>query len=167
MIKLIPMEESVYQQYLKTSTKEYGEEHVKAGNWHPSEAHARAEREFQDLLPKGLSTENNYIYTICDESTGTHVGMIWIAVSTNRAIPSAFIYDFRIDEEHRRKGYATEALVAIEDKILELGVHQIGLHVFGHNHAARALYEKVGYQITGLMMRKELKSKNPTDEFRD
>ncbi|HSO28244.1 MAG TPA: GNAT family N-acetyltransferase, partial [Anaerolineales bacterium] len=73
--------------------------------------------------------------------------------------PTAFIYDFVIDEAYRRRGYGRLALLALEDKAREMGIDQIALHVFGHNHAARALYESVGYQVTNLQMAKALGEK--------
>ena len=82
--------------------------------------------------------------------------MIWFAVDDKKTVPSSFIYDIRIQEEFRSRGYGTQALRALEEKVKELGVSKIGLHVFGHNHAARALYEKVGYEITGIQMTKKI-----------
>jgi RimJ/RimL family protein N-acetyltransferase len=37
-----------------------------------------------------------------------------------------------------------------------LNVDKIALHVFVHNRIARALYEKAGFEITGIYMTKEL-----------
>ena len=37
-----------------------------------------------------------------------------------------------------------------------MGIDTVGLHVFGYNHAARTLYEKMGYQVTGIGMTKTL-----------
>ena len=56
----------------------------------------------------------------------------------------------------RRRGYGEQAMAAIEDKVRELGLDTIDLHVFGFNTAARALYEKMGYSVTDVNMRKRL-----------
>ncbi len=104
MVKLKSMEEKEYQEYLPNAIEEYAQEHVKAGNWQPSEALAKSTQEFLQLLPKGVSSENQYLYSIYDENSGDRVGMIWFAVLTDRSVPMAFIYDFRIDEQHQRKG---------------------------------------------------------------
>ncbi len=61
-----------------------------------------------------------------------------------------------IYEDYRRRGYATQALRAIEEKARELGLNNIALHVFGHNDGARVLYEKVGYVVTDFIMAKDL-----------
>ncbi len=47
-----------------------------------------------------------------------------------------------------------QAFQALEIKVRELGLHTIALHVFGHNHAARAMYEKLGYITTNVQMLK-------------
>jgi len=156
MIQLIPMVEEDFQAYLEKAIIEYGEEQARAGNWHPSEAQERSEKEYQHYLPNGLATENNTLYTIFDETCSEKLGMIWMAVFVDRAVPMSFIFDFHIYEAHRRKGYATQALAAIEEKAAGLGAGSIGLHVFAHNRAARALYEKAGYQINSVNMIKKL-----------
>ena len=46
--------------------------------------------------------------------------------------------------------------VVLEDKVRELGLDSISLHVFGHNHAAIALYQAAGYETTDLHMVKKL-----------
>jgi len=107
------------------------------------------------LVPMSES-EHQHLFSIVDETTEEKVGMIWFAVPIGRPHPSAFVYDFSIVEEQRRKGYGEQALRAVEDKVRELGLDTISLHVFGHNHAARALYEKAGNAVTDLMMSKKL-----------
>ena len=69
----------------------------------------------------------------------------------------AFIYDFIIDESFRGKGYGKQALVALDEKLKSIEVQSVGLHVFGDNITAQELYKKMGYQITGIHMKKMLK----------
>jgi len=69
----------------------------------------------------------------------------------------AFIYDFIIDESSRGKGYGKQALVALDEKLKSIEVQSVGLHVFGDNITAQELYKKMGYQITGIHMKKRLK----------
>jgi RimJ/RimL family protein N-acetyltransferase len=156
MVRLIPMKTTEYQTYLAISIREYAEEKVQAGNWQPEEALERSTKEFQRLLPEGVATKDNYLYDIEDEALGAKVGMIWLARLMQGTKPVIFIYDFRIDEAHRRKGYGEQAMLAAEVQAKALGYDTIALHVFGHNHAARALYEKLGYEITNINMAKSL-----------
>ena len=160
MVTLQPMTPTEYEPWLEAEIKEYADEKVRAGNWSAAEAPERSAEEHRKLLPQGLVTPDNYLYTIRAElspGTGTTaVGMVWLAVPPWKP-PLAFVYDFRIDEPYRRRGFASQALAALEEKVRALGLDTIGLHVFGHNHAARALYEKAGYEVTNVNMAKKLK----------
>ncbi len=156
MVSLVSMTEADFQDYYNHALQDYAQEHVKAGNWHLAEALQRAEQELRQLLPNGLASENQHLFSIEDEKTGTKVGLIWFAVDTKRPMRSAFIYDFVIFSEYRRQGYGTEALMVLEEKVEALDIEAISLHVFGHNHAAQALYKKMGYEITGIHMAKKL-----------
>ncbi len=156
MVRLVPMNEIEYQAFLDISVREYADDKVKAGNWQPEEALEKSAQEFRRFLPDGVATKDNYLYRIEDETLATTVGTIWLARIMQGTHPIAFIYDFRIDEPFRRKGYGEQAMRAAEEQAKALGFDTIALHVFGHNHAARALYEKIGYEITNINMAKKL-----------
>ena len=158
MVQLIPMTENEFQPYYRRAVEDYARDHVEAGNWHPSEALRKAEKQFQQLLPDGVASKDQHLYSIVHDPTGMKVGMIWFAVryKSFASHPYAFVYDFLIDEEFRRKGYGKQAFVALEDKVKELGLDSISLHVFGHNQAAIALYQAAGYETTDLLMTKKL-----------
>ena len=159
MIQLNPLSEEDFQEHKALLIVEYAREHVAAGNWQLEEAEEKSAQEIQRLLPEGLATPGQHWLAIYDEELGRKVGLLWFAVKERRKPPTAFIYDFVIDEAYRRRGYGRLALLALEDKAREMGIDQIALHVFGHNHAARALYESVGYQVTNLQMAKALGEK--------
>lgn len=156
MIRLEPMNETEYQQYLSASVAEYAQEHVKAGRWNTEDALQKATQEYADILTDGLHTRSQYLFTIVDEQTGTNVGMLWFAVTERAGERVAFVYDVNIYEQFRRRGYGEQAFLAMETKARESGLKRIGLHVFGHNSAARAMYEKLGYVITNVNMSKSL-----------
>ncbi len=157
MIELQPMTKEEFEAYVVRSIAEYSAEGVRSGQWHPDEAHAKARQTFNQLLPDGLQSTDHYLFTLRDGETP--VGILWFGVrSRGRLEPSAFVYDIYINEEHRRRGFATQAMQALETKVQELGLHRIGLHVFGHNQGARELYEKLGYITTNIQMAKDLDS---------
>ena len=114
----------------------------------------KARESFERLLPQGLQSENHYLYSIYDGDEA--VGVIWMRAEIGRPIKSGFIYDLRVDEQFRGKGYGKQAMLLIEDKARELGLKSIGLHVFGYNTVARNLYEGIGYETTSLNMIKQL-----------
>jgi ribosomal protein S18 acetylase RimI-like enzyme len=65
-----------------------------------------------------------------------------------------------VHERFRRRGYASRILELVEDKARELGAGKVELHVFGHNLGARALYEKLGYTATSIVMAKPMNTED-------
>ena len=57
----------------------------------------------------------------------------------------AVIYDFKVEENERGKGYGTETLLLILKHILQSDVDKILLHVNGANTAAHAMYSHHGF----------------------
>jgi ribosomal protein S18 acetylase RimI-like enzyme len=149
-MQLIPMTETEYNAYVARLIPEYAAEHVAAGNWTAEEAETKARAQVDQILPNGVQTPGNYLYTVRAENDA--VGFLWLGTLGQRA----FIYDIEIYEPYRRRGYASQALLAAEDKARELGLKAIALHVFGYNTGARALYDKLGYRVTDLTMAKDL-----------
>lgn len=156
MVQLVPMTEFEYQSFLERDIPEYAQEHVQAGNWHPSEALQRSRSEHGRLLPDGLATKGHYLFSIVDLQSGDRVGMLWFAADDNRPQPVAFLYNFEIYTPFRSKGYGLQALAALEEKVKELGLVKISLHVFGHNQAAQALYARAGFHVSSVFMAKEV-----------
>ena len=158
MVQLVPMSQAEFEKYLESTVPDYAQEHVRTGNWSAEKALKLAEESFHALLPDGLTTPNHYLFTIENEALGTKVGMLWFAVEEREGGPRAFVYDVEIDQAYRRQGYGSQALEALEGKVRELGLTRIMLHVFGHNHAARAMYEKLEYETVNLILSKTLGS---------
>ncbi len=156
MVKLAAMTEQTFVDYLATAAQDYAAEKVRAGNWSAEEALVRAEQDLKKLLPGGVRSKDQYLFSILDDATSAPLGMIWFAVMRHGPRAQAFIYDFIIDEAHRRRGYGRQAMLAVEQEVKKLGLDTISLHVFGHNHAARALYEQLGYETTNINMSKKL-----------
>ncbi|EOR21072.1 GNAT family N-acetyltransferase [Niallia alba] len=151
MIKLVLMNSAEYQTYISSAIKTYAEEKVLSGNWKQEESIRKAEEEYIRLLPNGEKTERNFLYTV--RKNDEAVGVIWLAQKSEKL---GFIYDIYILEQYQGKGYAKEAMKEIESVGQKLGLKKIGLHVFGHNKVARGLYEKLGYEITNVLMEKEI-----------
>ena len=68
----------------------------------------------------------------------------------------AYVFDLVIKPAYRRQGHARRAFEALEHQVRALQLDGISLHVFGHNAAARALYESLGYAPTNIMMFKSI-----------
>jgi ribosomal protein S18 acetylase RimI-like enzyme len=82
--------------------------------------------------------------------------MIWFAVQEHAGRKIAYVYDVGIRPQYQRRGYATEAFAGLEGEVRARGLSGVGLHVFGHNPGARALYEKLGYETTNIHMFKKV-----------
>ena len=151
MLKLEPMSESEYAQFDATLWEDYAAE--RARNLRTTVAYEREKGQQQraELLPDGLHTANHYFWNMTDGDAGI-VGKLWVFVDTGRQ--RAYIYDIVVDAAHRRKGYARQALAALDEFVRPLGLKHIGLNVFGDNPGAKSLYEQMGYYTVATMMQK-------------
>ena len=156
MTALMPMRPEVFAAYLPQAVARYADDNVASGRWTADEALARSQADFDALLPQGLGTPDNHLYEIQAMPDGQTVGFIWFAVVDRQGRRSAFVYDVEIEAAFRRRGPARAAFRALEPIVRALGLSQIGLHVFGHNPGALALYGALGYGVTGLNMQKTL-----------
>ena len=148
------MNESEFLAFLAKDIQDYADEKVRAGNWPPDDALQRSREAHDKLLPKGLETPNHHLFTI--EFDAQPVGRVWLSSDPKAAGGAGFIYDLYVGEPFRRRGIARQALLLLEEEALRLGLKSLALHVFGHNAAARALYETLGYSVTNVNMAKPL-----------
>lgn len=124
----------------------------------PSEAaREKARQDMARFLPDGLATARHRIL-VAEESAGVVVGYAWLGLDEPRSgSPEiAWLYDLRVLEAYRRRGYARAILAAVEGLAKEAGASRIGLNVFGHNTPAIALYESRDYRVTAQQMAKDL-----------
>jgi ribosomal protein S18 acetylase RimI-like enzyme len=156
MTVLSPMRQQAYAAYLESSVAAYAEDNIAAGRWPRGGAVDRSRASYLELLPQGLATPDNYLYEIMADQGGPIVGVIWFAVETRHGVRTAFVYDLEIEAAHRRQGHARGAFLALEQLVAALGLSSIGLHVFARNHAAQALYSRLGYVVTGINMVKRI-----------
>ena len=120
----------------------YAADKVASGQWSEEESLRLSKKEYEELLPQGLTTPDNFLYTI-EDSDSNPVGVLWFAVKTRFNSRVAYVYDVEVWSHHRRKGHAYRAFCALEQEVKRLGLSGIALHVFGHNAEAQALYAKL------------------------
>lgn len=153
-VTLVEMDEASFREYQRHLARDYAADKVRAGAWPTDEAEDRAAKELEGLLPDGTLTRDNFLYSVKDESIPAEVGILWISSRDVGADRALWIYDIIVHDRFRRRGYASRILHLVEDKARELGASKVELHVFGHNQGARALYEKLGYDPTSIVMAK-------------
>jgi ribosomal protein S18 acetylase RimI-like enzyme len=143
------MQQEDFDRLIEDEIRGYAAEHVRNGNWPAEGSLERSRKEFETLLPDGVHTPGQYLWSLVDGDQ--KIGFLWIQVKGARA----FIYDFLLHEEFRGKGYGKQALTAMDEKLRSMNVEYVGLHVFGDNITAQELYRKMGFQIAGIHMHKK------------
>lgn len=151
-LDLAPMTSTEYRRWLEPTIAAYAADKIASGEWPPAGATARSRRVFDELLPHGVATPDQHLFSAYYE--GERVGALWLHISTGR--DDAFIYDIAIDEERRGHGLGRALLDAAEAWAAKRGLASVSLHVFGTNTVARRLYESAGYEVTDVSMRKVL-----------
>lgn len=155
-MNLALMTEATYATYIAEAIPGYARENITSGSWCEETALEQARKEFEHLLPQGLATPDNFLYEIHDQREQSNIGMLWFALREQGGEKLAFVLDVVINTEYQRKGYATRALRLLEEKVFELGCSRIAMHVFPHNTGAVALYQKLGYRPTNMIMFKNM-----------
>jgi len=149
------MTQAQFDAWMSRAIAEYAKDHVVDGRWSEEEAVEKSRAEHDQLLPQGLNTPDHHLWSIVSASDGKAVGILWVAIRQTPK-PNAFIYNIEIFPEFRRQGFAEAAMRMLESEARRMGAETVRLHVFGHNAAARPLYEKLGYIPTNIVMAKPL-----------
>lgn len=149
------MTKDEFNHWAPRSRKGYAEDKRRANGYTEAEANNIADADFLRLLPDGLATKDNYLFTMKNEA-GTSVGYLWFLVRGAENNRKAFIADIVVEEEHRGQGFGRQAMKLCEDEVRKLGLKEIGLHVFGFNKTAISLYRSLGYETTDLVMAKKI-----------
>jgi ribosomal protein S18 acetylase RimI-like enzyme len=150
------MNPDIFAEVVEASIAAYADDKVAAGHWPRAGALERSRNDFLSLLPQGLATPDHRWFEIRAGEDGPRVGHLWFAVQEQHGQCGAFVYGVEVQPAHRRQGHARRAFEALELLAAELGAARIGLHVFGFNAAAQALYRSLGYAVTSLNMSKPL-----------
>jgi len=156
MLKFQKMTNDEFEDYFDSTVNKYAQEKIKSGNWNKKTAIERAKSEVNKLLPDGVETENNYLYSIYNNNK--HLGYIWYKINNNEKGDIAFLYDIIIFKKYRKKGFGEKTMKLFERKVREAGCKKIQLHVFAHNKPAVSLYQKMNFKFTNYRMEKVLNS---------
>ena len=156
MVELVAMSDAHFRRYMETAVEDYAQAHIKCGDCDPSEARTLAKADYDALLPEGIASAGQFLFSVLASDGRAPVGMVWFALRERNGKKSAYIYDIQVDAAQRGKGYGAETLRKTEALAASMGAARIGLNVMGWNHTARNLYEKAGFTVTGMGMTKTL-----------
>ena len=156
-VRFVAFTEVDFHAWLIEAIPSFALTNVEDGRWTLAESIEKSKEAHAALLPQGLRTPGQFFVHLHDVATGEHVGTLWWAEAEKVGQPEAWIYNITIADFARRRGFARAAFLELERVAREHGVRQLGLHVFGHNHGARRLYESLGFEPTSLTLRKILR----------
>ena len=152
MVRLEPMSEADFAQYLARAIPRRAERFASRGIWSEREALDASRETYGRLLPQGVHTPGNHFCHVIDGVSGQRVGEAWYTTRKEGGVLHFWVEWIWIEPEHRRHGYATEALRLLEGEARRLGAPQIGLDVWTDNPGAVELYRKLGYSPALLSM---------------
>lgn len=113
-------------------------------------ARAKARKDHETLLPRGLATEGMLFSVL--EHEGTRVGHLWLALRD----AGAFVFDVAAEAAHRGRGHGRTLMLLAERQAIGAGRPVLGLNVFAGNAPAERLYESLGYETTDRVFAKPL-----------
>jgi len=150
---LRPMRQDEYDAWLPAAMDGYADDIERAGA-SAEAARQKSERDFPALLPKGIETEGQWLYTV--EADGEAVGSLWLAEREDDFGRTLFIYQVAIDAAQRGRGLGRAAMLLAEDEARRRGISSVTLNVFGGNDVARNLYRSLDYSEAAVYMVKRV-----------
>lgn len=161
-VTLRPMRDAELGPFLATFTADWAVDLARIGDLTAAEAEAQARAAVAAELPAGLATPGQHLFSIVVELDGGGdrvVGSLWLSIApgaTGGAGDVGFIEELVVEPAHRGRGIGAAAMCALEDAAPGLGLRALTLQVYAHNPRALALYERLGYQATGIRLRKHI-----------
>jgi ribosomal protein S18 acetylase RimI-like enzyme len=155
-IRFVPFTDVDFSAWLTQAIPAFALTNVEDGRWTLAESIEKSREAHAALLPQGRQTLGQFFVRLQDADTGGDVGTLWWAEAPKAGVMEAYVYSVEIDEHARRRGYARAAFLELERVVRGRGVRHLSLHVFGHNHGARRLYEALGFEPTSITLRKIL-----------
>jgi len=153
-IDVSPMTAERFAGYVTTTEAAFARDLAASGRATADEAVKEAARQLRAELPDGLDTPGQSLFTA--SVGGVEVGTLWVGARLRGDRPHAFVLDVEVAEAYRRRGYGRQLMLAAEREARAIGADSVGLHVFGVNEGAIALYEQLGYRRVEEMLFRDL-----------
>ena len=86
------------------------------------------------------------------------IACIWLGQATDQrtGLLHPYVLLLYVHPDHRRRGIATALLEIAHQWAQAAGHSQVSLQVSSSNHAAQALYQKLGYEPEAILMKRGL-----------
>jgi ribosomal protein S18 acetylase RimI-like enzyme len=156
IVRFVPFTEADFKAWLTQAIPSFALLHVEDGRWTLAESIDKSREAHEQLLPDGLATATHSFMRLHAVGEDADVGFIWWAEIDSAGVAGAYVYGVEIEEHARRRGFGRAAFAELERVARARGLRFVNLHVFGHNHGARRLYEELGFEPISLTLRKNL-----------
>ncbi|MGA4843096.1 GNAT family N-acetyltransferase [Streptomyces sp. G45] len=135
-----PMTRGEYEVWRTRAQSGYAMSWRERGGLSEAEARAKAEQDYDRLLPNGLDSPDTDLGVLLRD--GTQVGTLWLGVRDGET----FVFDVRVGADFRGQGHGRALMRYAEARGVAAGRTRIGLSVFVDNTPALRLYESLGYE---------------------
>jgi GNAT superfamily N-acetyltransferase len=153
-VEFRPMRDDEFAAWLPLMRERYAEDMIRDAGLTPQEARSKAEADVERLFPGGEPSPDQTVFVI--EADGEPAGDLWLAERDDSLQRCVFVFDIRLDESQRGKGYGRAAMLFAEEEARRRGHDTVALNVFGGNEVARNLYRSLGYEERAVAMSKRL-----------
>ncbi len=145
-----------FAEYAELFVNEYGEDLIENHGYEHEVAARHARTELAESFPDGTAAAGNHLVVIkrTDGGRPVTIGYLWYSLEETKK--QAFICDFYIQTAERGQGYGKAAIEKLEEELSLSQIKQLGLRVAYSNDRALKLYERIGFQATGINMVKKL-----------
>ena len=109
------MDEANFQESLERGIARLAELQVKRGLWTERSALEASRSIYAGLLPQGLETPHNHLCNLVDDTTHARVGEVWYRTDELGGKVDFTIEWIWVEPHYRRRGYATQALLQLEE----------------------------------------------------
>ncbi len=154
-MQMIKMDQTEFQKFYDRSLHEFAKQQSEDTGFSLDECLLKAKLVIDNHFPDGLSTSNQYLYHLKNESLEA-VGYLWFEIREQINKKKVFIYDILVEQSFRGLGYSKIMLTWLEAETKRLQIDEISLHVLGYNHRAKALYDSFGFEVTNIYMSKKV-----------
>ncbi|MDX6451142.1 MAG: hypothetical protein QOH16_1191 [Gaiellaceae bacterium] len=151
-IELRPMRSDEFAEWKAQSVAAYATDMHENGGVPRDAADAKATSDFDGLLAAGVETTDQFLHVI--EEDGAVVGHLWTASRDSPTGRVLFVYEVRVAEQARGRGFGRKAMEFAEGFAREQGLGRIELNVMGGNEVARGLYRSLAYDEVAVYMGK-------------
>jgi len=156
MIQLRKMYDAEYPAYCDYFIADYSQEIVANYGHSQDVAVELAKQDLQDAFGQGLTDTPHQLLCIEKQHHSKRIllGYLWHRIDIKAQ--SSFIYDFYIAPVYRGHGHGKQTIEQLQNRLSEAGIKQIKCRVAYQNKRALALYQAVGFTISGYNMTKTL-----------